>query len=169
MTRYFLLICGLAGAVLFSQVPAFHQQYIQRLGGHIAEIDAQVTALDERAARVDKDRFTYIRDFMANPDASVRSEGEYLAGLLSRQVALKQSRDRLTNMSWIYVGAAMAYEGDPDILKGTFDDFQPGVSFTLHGIGYVVAGFLTFYFLVIGLMALFTWRKVPADPYPNRV
>ena len=44
------LLCVL-GAVTFSQVPEFMQQYLQRLGGHLDEARRQLDRLQDAAAR----------------------------------------------------------------------------------------------------------------------
>lgn len=162
MRGWFLILVGLFGAALFSQVPAFHDQYIQRLGGHIDEIEQQIAALDERAARVGKDRFTYIRDFRANPDLSVRLEGDYLLDMLSRHVRLTQSRDRLTAISWLYVAPALAVEAEPAIARRTLEDFMPALPLSLIGIGHAVAGFFLFYLGMMGFLALIPGRRARA-------
>src|SRR3546814_16415972 len=91
--RLLLLACMLVGAVLLSQFPEFFQQYMQRLGGRLDEIDLQVAQLDERAAAAGLDRYDYTRKFIGNGDPVIRREGRHLVGLGGRQVVLSRAYD----------------------------------------------------------------------------
>ncbi len=161
MRRWILIGFGLICAAVLTQVPTFHQQYLQRLGGHVDELARQVAALDERAAKVGTDRYGYIRDFVGNQNATVQLEGRHLLDMVTRHVVLSNSLNRLTEMPMLYVGAALAVEADPAIALGALENFRPAVPLTIHGVGYGVAGFFLGFFGLMILFSLFTWQRVP--------
>ena len=75
MRRWIFIGFGLICAAALTQVPTFHQQYLQRLGGHVDELARQVAALDERAEKVGTDRYGYIRDFVGNQNRRYSLKG----------------------------------------------------------------------------------------------
>lgn len=161
MRRWILIAFGLLCAAALTQVPTFHQQYMQRLGGHVDELAQQVSAIDERAENVGKVRYDYIRDLIGNSDASARQEGDYLLELVTRHVTLRNSLERLEAMPMQYVGGALILEGDRKIALATLKNLKPAVPLTIAGIGYGIAGFFIGYLGLIFLISLFHWRKVP--------
>jgi len=161
MRRWILIAFGLLCAAALTQVPTFHQQYLQRLGGHVDELAAQVSAIDERAEKVGKARYDYIRDLIGNADTSARQEGEYLLELVTRHVTLRNSLQRLEGMPMLYLGGALLLECDPKIAMATLKSLKPAVPLTMAGVGYGIAGFFIGYLGLIFLISLFHWRKVP--------
>lgn len=164
MRRRIFLLFGLVGAILLSQFPAFHQQYMQRLGGHVDELRLSVAALDDRAANAGLGRYDYIRRLTGNADPVVVGEGEALLGMVSRYVDLSASMERLSNLPSYYVAGAMIMEMDREIGMATIRTFQPALPLTLNGIGHVLAGFFIGYLGCMGLASLVTWRRVPVKP-----
>ncbi len=161
MRKWILIGFGLICAAVTTQVPTFHQQYLQRLGGHVAELAREVAGIDERAEKVGKERYDYIRGLMGNSDDSARMEGEHLLDLVTRHVTLHNSLDRLGKMDSLYIGGALLLEGVPDIALGTVKHYKPAVPLTLSGLGYGLAGFFLGYFGLMGLISLFYWPRVP--------
>ncbi len=168
MRRYLELAVGALCAIALSQFPAFHQQYLQRLGGHVDELTIQVEAIDGRAAALGMSRYDYIRALLDNPEAPARSEGENLADLVGRQVSLSQSLERLSTMSMLYVGPALVFEVEPQVAAATFRDFRPSVPLTPVGAGYTLFGFFLGYFGLKVLFALVLFPKRPVSPREAR-
>ena len=161
MGRWIKIAFGLICAAVLTQVPTYHQQYLQRLGGHVDELALQVQALDERAGKVGTDRYGYIRDFIASDNLSVQSEGQHLLATVTRHVTLSNSLKRLSEMGMLYVGAAMMVEIDPPIALATLKTYKPAVPLTTAGLGYGVAGFFIGFFGLMLLISLFSWKRVP--------
>lgn len=169
MRRWIFIGFGLICAAALTQVPTFHQQYMQRLGGHIDELSTQVAALDERAAKVNMGRYDYIRNFLDNDDQAVKLEGEHLREMVTRHVSLKNSLDRLRTVPMIYLGALLVVELDPDIAANTAKSYRPAIPLTLAGVGYGIVGFFLGFFGLMFLFSLFTWEKVPVPEEEARV
>lgn len=161
MARRIFLVIGLAGAILLSQFPAFHQQYLQRLGGHVDELRLSVAALDERAANADLDRYAYVRRLIDNADPIVVTEGQALMDTVARYIDLSASLKHLSELPNHSVAAAMVLEVDRDVGTATLQAFQPALPLTLNGAGHALAGFFIGYLGSLGLASLFMWRRVP--------
>ena len=161
MRRWIFITFGVLCAAALTQVPTFHQQYMQRLGGHVDELAIQVDALDQRAEELGKDRYGYIRELVGSTETAAKSEGEHLLKLVTRHVVLSNSLKRLNTMPIYYVGAALVVEVQPEIAMGTLNSFKPAVPLTLAGLGYGVAGFFLGFFGLMFLFSLFTWERVP--------
>ncbi|MEQ9489636.1 MAG: DUF2937 family protein [Alphaproteobacteria bacterium] len=164
MRRWIFILSGLVGAVLLSQFPAFHQQYMQRLGGHIDELRLSVAALDERAENAGLDRYAYIRRLTGNTDPIVVTEGDALAAMVGRYVDLSASMERLSSLPAHYRAGALLLELDRKIGLATLRAFQPALPLTLNGVGHALAGFFIGYLGCMGLASLVTWRRVPVKP-----
>ena len=161
MMRWVFLFFGLVGAVLLSQFPAFHQQYLQRLGGHVDELRLSVSALDERAANAELDRYSYVRRLIDNADPVVVTEGEALMATVARYIELSSSLKRLSELPAYSVAGAMIIEIDHDVGKATLQTFQPALPLSLNGAGHTLAGFFLGYLGSMGLASLVMWRRVP--------
>lgn len=161
MLRWIFILFGLTGAVLLSQFPAFHQQYLQRLGGHVDELRLSVSALDERAANADLDRYAYVRRLIDNSDPVVVAEGNALMDMVARYIELSASLKRLSTLPSYFQAGAVVVEVDKEIGMATLQDFQPAVSLNLNGIGHALVGFFIGYLGSMGLVSLVRWRRVP--------
>lgn len=160
MKKFLLMAFALFCAAAMSQVPEFHQQYLQRIGGTLDEVNRQIEALDARAEQAEMDRYAYIRRLADNPDAVVRGEAAHLKDTLSRKVRLERIREVLRAAPAYTLAAKMLLWLDTDIAQRTLMDYKPAVPLTLTGLGHALAGFLIGYLLPLVLRA-FLPRRVP--------
>src|SRR5580658_9093907 len=72
------------GAVLFSQIPEFMQQYLQRLGGHLDEARRQLGQLREVAVQSNVTLDQLIANTSANADPAVARLGGVLRETAAR-------------------------------------------------------------------------------------
>ncbi len=151
----FALIC----AALVSQLPAYHNQYLQRIGGALDEISAQVTGLDERAMAAGVDRYDYIRRFQDNDDGVIQSEGKAMIALLQRQKRLTEAQARLRDAPWYMIAIEIAFHLEPDIARNTLTDFTPTLPLSVSGGAHAFLGFFFGYLIPAGIRSLFP-RKV---------
>lgn len=158
LRKYVMILGGLAGAALLSQFPAFHQQYLQRIGGTLDEVNRQVEALDARAADQGMKRYDYIRRFLNSSDASVRSEGFYLENLLARQIRIRQSINKLRDAPATMQLPILVQYVDMDTAERVMDDFAPSLTLSTTGLIYAGAGFGTG-FLGTGFLTVFVPRR----------
>jgi hypothetical protein len=164
MRKAGFLLFGLIGAVLLSQFPEFFQQYVQRLGGRLDEVAAQVQALDRRAGEAGKSTPDYIRGFLFHAEPDVRREGLALQALVQRRVALADAYEALQGPDRWWRAGRFAEHFDWDIASSTFDAYRPAVPVTAEAGVYAGAGFgsaaILFLALSGALSGLFRRRRV---------
>jgi hypothetical protein len=136
------LLC-VVGAVLFSQLPEFIQQYLQRLGGHLDEARRQLEQFRAVASQsdltLDQIQATTERvDALAAADAAIRQ-----ASMLSRPFVFLRHLDF-------------------SIVHATWTIFKPAVPTTVEGLFYAVCGMLlalAFYHGGVKIIVRRAWRR----------
>jgi hypothetical protein len=143
LALFFAMIFGLIGA----QFPEYAQQYRQRLGGAIDELNAIIARFDADAAQNGLSEQEGITRLQHNPDIFVQSRGAQMTEILAR-------RDKLSRQAEIYTDGGtvkrlweLAAQADPAIAWRAYESFEPGVPVTTEGlisslIGFVIGGAL---------------------------
>jgi Protein of unknown function (DUF2937) len=137
-------IAAVGGAGLFSQLPEFAQQYLQRLGGHRDEALRFVQVLRTRGA-----------------DAA----NGMLAVAEARAADLSEAVDAIAAASDLTRPLAFLRHFDPDIARATLDVFRPAVPLTPAGLIYGGCGLVLGVALLYVALAPFKWlwrRRVRA-------
>jgi len=130
------------GAVAFSQVPEFIQQYAQRLGGHLDEARRQLAQFQQTAAQSGLTLEALIRQTSANADAAVARLGGVMAETAARVDRLAAAQAALHEASVWTRPFAFARHLDTAIARGTWSAFKPAVPTTVEGLIYALAGML---------------------------
>lgn len=147
-------LLAVTGAILFTQIPLYYQQYVYRLSGHLAELELQVTLLRQTAARSGKSLDVYINKFLQSQDSDFLGQGEFMLGLTHRLENLQNTYQALVEApSWTHSFYLIKY-ADPVIAKATFNHFEPGLSFTLEGVLYGLIG------VAVGLLVFRILKKL---------
>ena len=155
------------GAVLFSQIPEFMQQYLQRLGGHLDEARRQLQQFQDTAAQsgLTLDRF------IAQTAATAEPAVARLSGVMTETVArvdnLAAAQAALEHATMWSRPFVFLRHLDPAIARATGVIFKPAVPTTLEGLAYALAGMLVLlalYHLGIkqGCRRMFRGRAKPA-------
>jgi hypothetical protein len=132
-----------SGALLFSQIPQFIQQYSQRLAGHVAELKIQATTLAEAAQFSGKTIDQLISKFLTSGDLDFVHQGELM------QQAMVRFHYLSTALSNLYTSTALSRpfiffsQIDMGIAEGTLENFTFGVSLTIEGGVYALIGMTT--------------------------
>ncbi len=159
MRGWIYIIAGIIVALMLSQFPEFYQQYRQRLGGTLDELNRQVQALDERAANVQMTRYNYVRHLTSNPDTATKQEGEHLTHLLTRQydvdVAIKDLDDAKVQEIFIKV----IFHLDIKTAEATARDYKPALPLSIEGGLYTLIGFL-FGYIFMAFLFVFLPKRV---------
>lgn len=134
---FLALLLGLAG----SQVPEFAQQYRQRLGGHVDELNRALAAFDAEAARLNLSREDGIARLAGNPDRLARQRGEQLRADAERAARLEAQLRAFEQAGPFWRLATFARQYEPEIVRRTADHFEPAVPVTGEGLMAAVAGF----------------------------
>ena len=95
LSRTLAFATGLLGAIAASQIPEFGQQYRQRLGGAIDELQSALSRFDEDARAVQLRRGDAIARLQGNSDALAQARGKDLAFTEQRLAALERQRERM--------------------------------------------------------------------------
>lgn len=151
-----LAAVSLVFAGLFSQAPEFSQQYYQRIGGAIDELQRGRQQFDENARRLGHDRESALGIMSNDPQPLVQGLAQIekesaarLERLKSQQMALKDSRS-LDRFLYLLGNA------DKPLAKATWEAFEPGLPLTQGGVGFAIGGFIFSFLLLSGLMFLLT-------------
>jgi hypothetical protein len=133
------ILC-VAGAVLFSQIPEFIQQYLQRLGGHLDEARRQLGQLREVAAQSGVSLDQLIANTSANADPAVARLGGVIRESAGRVAELSAANQALQNASWITRPFVFLRHFDPAIGRATWAIFRPAIPTTVEGLIYALTG-----------------------------
>ena len=133
------LLC-VAGAVLFSQAPEFMQQYLQRLGGHLAEARRQLAQFEEIARQSGRTLAELVAQYSASAEPSVVGMGRLVSESEMRVSMLSVSEAALRNASVLQRPFIFLRHLDRDIARGTAEVFKPAVPTTLEGSLYALVG-----------------------------
>jgi hypothetical protein len=130
------------GAVAFSQVPEFIQQYLQRLGGHLDEARRQLMQFQQTAAQSGLTLDRLIAQTGANPDPAVAKLGEVMTRTITRVDTLETAQAAIQNASLWSRPFAFLHHVDPAIARATWSIFRPAVPTTFEGLVYALLGML---------------------------
>lgn len=155
--KVIILAVGGLFALLAMQVPAFVQQYTQRLGGWHTAYATELVELQKRAAEIGQTRDEYIAALRANKEPEARQEGEHWARQVVYFRALDKAYDDLTNAApWMRIFVFVEHYNN-HLATGTWEDYELTTPATPEGIAYGGAGFL------------FGWLAVMLGGMPYRI
>jgi hypothetical protein len=159
------ILCVL-GAVLFSQVPEFMQQYQQRLEGHLDEARLVVNRFREAAAQSGMSLDQLVAGAAQNPDRSMGKLGGVIQAAVLRVDQLDASDAALRNASILGRPFVFFAHLDRGIARATLSIYKPAVPTTAEGLIYAGLGLvlvLAIYHLAVrGPIARHLSRKTPA-------
>lgn len=135
------ILC-VVGAVFFAQAPEFMQQYLQRLGGHLAEARRQLVQFEEIARRAGKTVQELVAQYAANADPAVVSVGRLVSDTELRVSALGSAEAALRDASLWGRPFVFLRQVDWEIARGTVNVYKPAVPTTIEGLLYAVLGVL---------------------------
>lgn len=130
------------GAVALSQFPQFFGQYMQRLGGHLAEARLALAQYEAAAGALGLTLEDYIQEHLDSASPVFVSSGEVIRGLLERVHHLELSYQALQGATIFNRWFVFLREADWSIASGTWENFMPGVPTTFEGLTYALAGLL---------------------------
>ena len=130
------------GAIIFSQVPEFMQQYLQRLGGHLDEARRQLAQFQATATQSGLTLDRFIAQTTANAEPSVARLGGVMTETVARVESLAAAQSALEHASLWSRPFIFLARLDLPIARATWGIFKPGVPTTLEGLVYALAGML---------------------------
>jgi len=128
------------GAVLFSQLPEFMQQYLQRLEGHLDEATLQLDRFKQAAAQSGMTLDQLVAGSDGNPDPAMGRLGGVVRSLVERVEELGAADAALRHATVWTRPFVFAAKIDWAIARATWSIFRPAVPTTLEGLTYAFAG-----------------------------
>jgi hypothetical protein len=141
------LAFGLLGGLVASQAPEFEQQYRQRLGGAIDELNRIVTRFDEDARATGQERDSAIDQLRQNPDRLTSLQGAAMRANIERRDRLERQRQAFSEAGPFARIGLLLREGDTDLARAAYRDFEPAVPTTQEGFVTAGIGFILGYLL----------------------
>jgi hypothetical protein len=159
---------AILSAVAASQLPEFAQQYRQRLGGAIDELNREVVQFDADADAAHLTPEGAIDRLRQNADSLAQRRGDAMVYAVERLGRLERQRDSFATAGPLLRVAVMMRDFDVPIASRAFENFEPAVpttseSFVCMAIGFVAGGGLV---RLLGLP--FRRRAQPQQPVPAR-
>ncbi len=131
-----------AGAVIFSQIPEFIQQYLQRLGGHLDEARRQLAHFRHVAAESGLTLERLIDQTRTNADPAVAKLSGVMTETATRVRELEQAQAAISGASLWSRPFVFLQHMDRGIAHATWNIFQPAVPTTAEGFFYAGLGML---------------------------
>lgn len=128
------------GAVAFSQIPEFMQQYMQRLGGHLDEARHQLVQFEQAASQSGLTLQRFITQTSTNADTAVAKLGGVMTRAVTRVDSLEAAQTALQNASLWTRPFVFLRHLDSSIAHGTWSIFRPAVPTTAEGLIYALLG-----------------------------
>jgi len=153
--RFALAIAVLAG-LIGSQWPEFAQQYRQRLGGALAELDRIVAEFNAEAHAQNLTPAEALSRLEGNADPLARERGEDMAEAIERQKRLRAQLQAIAAggpLTRLYV---VATDFDPEIARSALDSYEPAAPLSLGALA------------AAGLAAFWGWAATHLIAWPFR-
>lgn len=155
------LLC-VVGAVAFSQVPEFIQQYVQRLGGHLDEARRQLERFQATAAQSGLSLDQLIHATAATADPAVARLGAVIRDSQARVAVLSADEQAIRAAQLFSRPFVFLHHAEPEIVRATWSIFRPAVPTTFEGLIYALAGvviILCFYHGAVRYPVRRVWRR----------
>jgi hypothetical protein len=158
-----MLLAALSGAVAGSQAPEFAQQYRQRIGGAIDELQRVIDEFDRDAARSTLTREQALETHERAPVQLFRHRGQTMRDTIARYEGLVDHAARLQHAPAAARPLVVALRApDRQLLAGAWRDYEPALPLTAHGFLWAGAGFLLG--AVLARLLTLPFRRWPKRP-----
>lgn len=156
--RSITLVCAVVCGVIFSQLPEYTQQYRQRLGGAVDELQAVVASFDADASRVGYSRPQAIAALARADDPFPRERAKSMQETIERYERLTRQQAAFRTAGPFGRMAVLAEDFDPKLAENAWADFEPAVPTTIEGAVVGGAG-AVFGVVLAGLLGVFGGRR----------
>jgi hypothetical protein len=133
---------GIIGGITASQGPEYSQQYRQRLGGAIDELQRVIAHFDADAQANGETQEGAIARLRSNPDDLVSRQGVAMQGNVERLGRLQTHREAMMQAGPFSRVALMLRDGDQDVMEAAYRDFEPAMPVTEEGLLSTAIGFV---------------------------
>jgi hypothetical protein len=151
MIRVLCLVAGLCGAASLSQLPEFSQQYLQRLGGYVDALTAQLVEFDSTALEAGYGREEMLQQMAQTPPMD--GQAAMWRRTILRHAQLSDDLAALRSASPVTRLMMPQRVADTDLARAVWADFQPALPLSAAGVVAGGAGFALGW-VVLWLLAL---------------
>jgi hypothetical protein len=151
LARRIAAVMGVLMALVTSQLPEYLQQYRQRLGGAIDELQSIVASFDAEAAHQSLDRRTAIARFKSNSDRLVQEHGADMDDTIGRLGRLQAQARAFATAGPAEQILVLFEDLDPGIAARAYAAYEPAVPVTTPGLLSGLAGLIFGWGLTHGL------------------
>lgn len=142
LLRRVILAVSLFLGALASQLPEFAQQYRQRLGGAIDELQRIVAQFDRDAQSENLEREAALKRLQANADPLASKRATDLRETIARENRLTRQQQAMREAGSFGRLAVFARDFDAGIARRAWGEFEPALPATIEGFVTAVAAFL---------------------------
>ncbi|GAA4224518.1 polyhydroxyalkanoate synthesis regulator phasin [Sagittula marina] len=146
---------GMMGAIGASQFPEFSQQYMQRLGGAVDELDRQITRYAADAAEVGMTLPDYL-DRLAKEGPLARTQAQNMISDMARYEQLAADLGALQGAGPFMRAKLATHLGDAQIWARARETYKPAVPATFEGATFAGTGFVAGW---LGLTLIFGFLR----------
>jgi hypothetical protein len=151
--RRIAMLIGLFFAVVTSQLPEYAQQYRQRLGGAIDELNALIAGYDANASQSGKTREDAISAMQKSGDRFSELSGDQMRDAIARRNRLERQSQAFAEAGPVGRVLVLAEDFDPKIAARAYQAYEPAVPTTSEGLIAALVGFI----FGVGLIRLIAW------------
>jgi Protein of unknown function (DUF2937) len=151
--RRIAALIGLFFGIIASQVPEYAQQYRQRLGGAIDELNALIERFDTEAAQSGMDQERGISHLQQSDDRFVQQRGDQMRDTIMRRDRLEKQAQDFAKAGPVGRVLVLTEDFDPRIAARAYQAYEPAVPTTTEGLIAAVVGFV----FGGGLIHLIAW------------
>jgi hypothetical protein len=141
-------VMGLLIGFVLSQAPEFAQQYRQRLGGAIGELQRIIQRFDEDSGRSGYDRTAALRLMANNSEQLIRDQASRMEEVIARHDRLRAQESAFRNGGSFVRISAFILNFDRPLAQGTVLAYEPAVPVTTEGLLLAGGGFLAAYLML---------------------
>ena len=146
------VLAGLIG----SQGPEFAQQYRQRLGGALEELNRIIAEFDAEARAQNVTPAEGLSRLEGNADPLARQRGEDMAEAIDRAKRLSEQLQAIASGSPLTRLYVVARDFDPEIAKSALDNYEPAAPLSLGALA------------AAGIAAFWGWAATHLIAWPFR-
>ena len=153
LVRRLALTIGIFFALVGSQIPEFAQQYRQRLGGALDELNRVIAQFDAEAQGHSLTRAQGLERLKGNADSLASERGAAMEQDIARADRLARQQEAFKTGGTVTRLAALIADFDPATTGRTIADFEPAVPVSFED--FVIAGLALL--LGVGATHLVAW------------
>jgi len=163
-------IFAACGGFLCCQLPAFMQQYMQTLSGHLEESATYVKMIEYNAHLANQTVPGYIQKFLSQNDADFVRQGKMMQDVVNRYDGFASAMTSINEASLWAKPFVFIAKAHMDIIEETYQHFTLSVNFDLETLVYALIGLMIFMgifrLFIQGIRAIFgSFRKAKVQQH----